>query len=107
MTTEGRTARNDSGGFGSRRFAGARGGRGRRKLVFENRHQSRIAAYLVNCLAPRDAEISVTGQNRNYEQSFYELEYSQGSPPLPLTNWLWIAALGVLLLARFLMVRNM
>src|SRR5213075_1931362 len=36
------------------------GGRGR-KLVFENRHQSRIAAYLVNCLAPRDAEISVTG----------------------------------------------
>ena len=25
-----------------------------RKLVFENHHQSRIGAYLVNCLVPRD-----------------------------------------------------
>ena len=38
------------------------GGRDRR-LVFENHHQSRIGAYLVNCLAPRDADITVTAQN--------------------------------------------
>ena len=29
----------------------------RRKLILENRHQSRIAAYGVNCPVPRDPEI--------------------------------------------------
>ena len=48
-----------------------------RKLVFENHHQSRIAAYLVNCLVPRDKDIHFTSQNRNELQSFYELEYTQ------------------------------
>jgi hypothetical protein len=48
-----------------------------RKLVFENHHQSRMAAYLVNCLVPRDKDIHVTAQNRNELQSFYELEYAQ------------------------------
>jgi hypothetical protein len=53
-----------------------------RKLVFENHHQSRIAAYLVNCLVPRDPVIRVTGQNRNYEQSFYQLDYLESGAPL-------------------------
>lgn len=48
-----------------------------RKLVFENHHQSRIAAYLVNCLVPGDKDIRVTAQNRNELQSFYELDYSE------------------------------
>ena len=48
-----------------------------RKLVFENQHQSRIAAYLVNCLVSRDPDIRITAQNRNYEQSFYQLDYVQ------------------------------
>jgi len=48
-----------------------------RKLVFENKHQSRIAAYLVNCLVSRDPDIRITAQNRNYEQSFYQLDYVQ------------------------------
>jgi hypothetical protein len=48
-----------------------------RKLIFENHHQSRMAAYLVNCLVPRDKDIRVTAQNRNELQSFYELEYTQ------------------------------
>jgi hypothetical protein len=30
-----------------------------RKLIFENHHQSRIAAYLVNCLIPRDRSIRI------------------------------------------------
>lgn len=51
-----------------------RGGPNRR-LIFENQHQSRIAAYLVNCLVPRDPDIRITAQNRNYEQSFYQLDY--------------------------------
>src|SRR5262245_35859423 len=48
-----------------------------RKLVFENQHQRRIAAYLVNCLVSRDPDIRITTQNRNYEQSFYQLDYVQ------------------------------
>jgi hypothetical protein len=48
-----------------------------RKLVFENHHQSRIAAYLMNCLVPRDPNIRISAQNRNENQSFYELSYVQ------------------------------
>src|SRR5690348_8195960 len=49
------------------------GGGPNRRLIFENHHQSRIAAYLVNCLVPRDPGIRITAQNRNYWQSFYQL----------------------------------
>jgi len=48
-----------------------------RKLTVENRHQSRIAAYQVNCLVPRDPDIRILAQNRNYSQSFYELDFVQ------------------------------
>jgi hypothetical protein len=48
-----------------------------RRLIFKNRHQRRIAAYLVNCLVPRDPDIRVTAQNRNHWQSFYQLDYVQ------------------------------
>jgi len=52
-------------------------GASNRKLVFENHHQSRIAAYLVNCLVPRDRNTRVIAQNRNENQSFYQLDYMQ------------------------------
>jgi hypothetical protein len=48
-----------------------------RKLVFENHHLSGISVYLANCLMPRDRDIRVTGQNRNENQSFYAVEYTQ------------------------------
>jgi hypothetical protein len=60
------------------------GGPGR-KLILENRHERLIAAYQVNCLVPRDPNIRIVAQNRNYTQSFYELDYEQApalSPPL-------------------------
>jgi hypothetical protein len=47
-----------------------------RKLVLENHHQNRMAAYLVNCLVPQDQDIQVIAQNRNEDQSFYELDYA-------------------------------
>ena len=50
-------------------------GGGSRRLVFENHHESRIAAYLVNCFVPRDPHLRITGQDRNYEQSVYRLEW--------------------------------
>ncbi len=53
-----------------------RGGPARR-LVFENHHQSAISAYLVNCLVPTDPGVRITGQSRNYEQSVYQLDYTQ------------------------------
>lgn len=56
------------------------GGGGRRTLVFENRHQKAIAAYLVNSLEPRDPAVRVTAQRRNYEQSHYELDYTLPGP---------------------------
>jgi hypothetical protein len=48
-----------------------------RKLIFENHHQSPFAAYQVNCLVPRDPDIRILAQNRNYSQSFYELDFVQ------------------------------
>jgi len=53
------------------------GGGSNRKIVFENHHQSRISAYLVNCLVPRDRNIQIIAQNRNSNQSFYQLDYMQ------------------------------
>src|SRR5262249_62302218 len=52
-----------------------RGG-GDRTLVFENHHESSIAAYLVNCEVPSDPDVRVTGQDRSYDQSFYRLRYA-------------------------------
>jgi hypothetical protein len=47
-----------------------------RQLTFENHHQSRIAAYQVNCLVPRDPHIRILAQKRNYSQSRYELDFT-------------------------------
>lgn len=54
-----------------------RGGTNRR-LIFENHHQSKIAVYLVNCLVPQDKTIQIAGQSRNENQSFYQLDFTQG-----------------------------
>jgi hypothetical protein len=79
-----------------------------RTLVFENHHQSRIAAYQVNCLVPRDPDIRIVAQKRNYVQSLYQLEYVQagaGSSPLSFKWWPgdhgWLGMVALVLLARF------
>jgi hypothetical protein len=48
-----------------------------RRLLLENHHQERHAAYLVNVLVPRDHQIHVVSQNRNQAQSVYELDFVQ------------------------------
>ena len=48
-----------------------------RRLTFENRHQPRIAEYLVNALVPHDPDVRVTRQSRSYEQASFELDYAQ------------------------------
>jgi hypothetical protein len=79
----------------------------KRKLIFENHHQSRIAAYLVNCLVPRDPDIRLIAQNRNDSQSLYELDYVEagvGSDPLSFAWWSgargWLGTAALLLFAR-------
>jgi hypothetical protein len=82
-----------------------------RRLIFENKHQSRIAAYLVNCLVPRDPDIRVTAQDRNYQQSFYQLDYVQAGVRSgavsaswwPNSGWLGTGAL-LLFLLMFLLL---
>jgi hypothetical protein len=61
-----------------------------RRLTFENHHLNAISVYLVNCLAPSDTSIHVTAQGRNYDQSIYQLDFSQTgvrSPPPPSGLW--------------------
>jgi hypothetical protein len=80
-----------------------RGGRHRR-LIFENHHQSRIAAYLVNCLVPRDPDIQLTAQQRNYQQSFYQLDYRQaGIRSGPMSFAWWSGLTGLLGAAALLL----
>jgi hydrogenase/urease accessory protein HupE len=61
-----------------------------RRLTFENHHLNAISVYLVNCLVPSDTSIHVTSQGRNYDQSIYQLDFSQTgvrSPPPPSGLW--------------------
>jgi HupE / UreJ protein len=53
-------------------------GSGRRRLIFENHDSSGIAVYLVNCLVPQDKDIQIATQNRNENQSHYQLDFVQG-----------------------------
>ena len=62
-----------------------------RKLTFENHHESRISVYQVNCLVPRDSDIQIVAQKRNFTQSHYELDYVQREFGV---NWLPSAWLG-------------
>ncbi len=52
-------------------------GGARRRLVFENHHLPAISVYMANCLVPSDPSIRVIAQDRNVNQSFYQLDYSQ------------------------------
>jgi hypothetical protein len=73
-----------------------RGG-GNRRLVFRNHHQSRIGAYLVNCLVPRDRDIRVVAQNRDEQQSFYQLDYVEAGAS---GGRGWLAMVALLLSVR-------
>jgi hypothetical protein len=58
-----------------------------RRLVLENRHHNRIAAYLVNSLATIDPDIRLLTQRRNGNQSFYQLDYRQAAPGTAAADW--------------------
>jgi hypothetical protein len=79
----------------------------KRRLAFENHHLPRIGVYQVNCLLPRDPNIRITAQNRDYLQTSYQLDYMQEgavSGPLSFAWWNggrgWIVSAFLLLFAR-------
>ena len=78
-----------------------------RRLVLESHHHNSIAAYQVNCLVPRDPDIRVIAQSRNYHQSFYQLDYVQvGIRSGPMSFAWWSAGPGLLCaIALFLSAR--
>jgi hypothetical protein len=86
--------------------AGLPRGSSERQLVFENRHQRPIAVYLVNCLVPRDPQIRITRQHRNYEQSHYRLDYVEGGARSFSSSRFWLASLAIVLAARFAVLRR-
>lgn len=65
-----------------------------RKLVFENHETIRSAVYLVNCLMPRDPDIRIVAQNRNEQQSSYQLDYTVAMPAS--SSVLWFSGFGTL-----------
>jgi len=76
-------------------------GSGQRELTFENRHQKRISAYLVNALAPRDPGVRIVAQNRDYTQSLYRLEYTQAGQAGAFPGGaVWLGSIGLLLAGR-------
>jgi hypothetical protein len=67
-----------------------------RRLVFENRHRPEISAYLVNSLVPEDPAIRIAKQERNYQQSIYQLEYIQTTAAVESTagvSMFWLLAI--------------
>jgi hydrogenase/urease accessory protein HupE len=52
-----------------------RGGQ-ERTLILENHHLPGISVFLVNGLVPRDPSIHIVSQDRNYDQSTYQLNYT-------------------------------
>ena len=85
----------------------------KRRLVFENHHQSRIGSYLVNGLMARDPDIQITAQQRSDDQSFYRLDYTDASAPggmAPFTSWSarwgWLPGALLALIAAVTLIRR-
>jgi len=90
-------------------------GSAHRKILFENHHQSAISVYLANCLFPKDPDIRITAQSRNYEQTVYRVDYTQAIAPAPaiasssgssVRNWLIADAIILLPSLAFLRQRR-
>jgi hypothetical protein len=79
--------------------------RANHRLIFENHHDWRIGAYLVNCLVPHDPEIRIIAQNRNYSQSFYQLDFADLLPgvgrPTGTVAFLLLACLALVWRSRY------
>jgi len=73
-------------------------------LRFENRHLPQISAYLVNCLAAPADWLVVSRPERDEAQRSIVFEYSFGAGAAPGPLAASIAALGMLLVARMVVL---
>jgi hypothetical protein len=88
-------------------------GPAKRRLTFENHHQTRIGSYLVNGLVPLDRDIQLSAQQRSYDQSSYQLDYTDTSAAagvVSATTWMaapwgWAGALLALIAGGALLRR--
>ena len=55
-------------------------------VSFSHLHQRDTTVYLVNCLLPADDSIRIISQTRNVDQSVYQLDFTVGYSPLPITT---------------------
>ena len=88
-------------------------GTGRRRLTFENHHRHEIGAYLVNGLVPHDPDIQFLAQQRNQDQTIYQLEYTDASAPAGTSSfaswartWGWTDGALVALIVGLALVRR-
>lgn len=50
-------------------------------LAFQNRHQPEIGVYMVNALAPSDPGVAILSQERNADQSLYQMDFTISPGP--------------------------
>ena len=79
-------------------------GQNSRRLVFENTHQTRIAAYLVNALVPSDPRIRIGAQNRDYRQSTVALDFTQAAEGTRFMSFDVLLRYGVMFVAGALLL---
>jgi hypothetical protein len=85
----------------------------RRRLSFENHHQRRIGSYLVNGLMSRDPDIHLAAQQRSTDQSYYQLDYTDGSVPAAMLlstfwsgPWGWVHGALIALIVGLALIRR-
>lgn len=78
--------------------------RSQRQVRFENSHLSPISVYLVNALVPRDPSVHVQAQTRTFDQSSYELTYSQVSTADGAFTFSALGKYGLLILAALALI---
>jgi hypothetical protein len=72
-------------------------GGSQRSLVIENHHQPRMSVYLMNCLVPQDGNIRLIGQNRNPNQSYYRIDFTQSRSEYGSLASVWLSRLDFVL----------
>lgn len=69
---------------------------GRHRLVYRNAHRPEMSVYLVNALVPKNTDIQIAGQQRDWQQHELRLDYRVAWPVWPSAlSWQLIASAGL------------
>jgi hypothetical protein len=78
---------------------------GPHQLLFRNRHRPDRSVYLANALVPATADVSVTAQRRDPDQTELTIDYLlRAAPPRPAPAWL-LGSLAVAVVLSGLLIR--